>query len=78
MQLEVGMFPWRDSDGTDAAITGFRVVADSRFMTARCLVHEILDDCPIKTMRAFFSKKLAIYGCLQVNLHTLHSLFEFY
>ena len=56
LPVQVGMFPWRDSDGTDAAITGFRVVADGRILTARRLVPEILDDCPIKTMRAFFRK----------------------
>ena len=54
LPVQVGIFPWHDSDGTDAAITGFHIMADGRFLTARCLMPEILDDCPIKTMRAFF------------------------
>ena len=54
LPVQVGMFPWHDSDGTDVAITGFCIVTDGRFLTVRHLVPEILDDCPIKTMCAFF------------------------
>ena len=35
-------------------ITGFQLVADGTFPTARRLVPEILDDCPIKTICGFF------------------------
>jgi len=36
--------------------TGFRMVADGTFQTAKRLVPEILNDCPVKTIRAFFRK----------------------
>lgn len=36
--------------------TGFRIAADGSFPTAKRLVPEILDDCPVKTIRAFFRK----------------------
>ena len=62
--------PWKFShtfSGTDVAITGFCLVTDGTFPTVKCLVLEILNDCPIKTIHAFFSKGLAVYGCLQVQ-----------
>ena len=36
--------------------TGFHVAADGSFPTAKCLVPEILDNCPAKTIHAFFRK----------------------
>jgi hypothetical protein len=46
-----------DTDGRIVAvITGYCVSADGTFLTARRLVPEILDDCPIKTIRGFFRK----------------------
>ena len=40
--------------GTDAVITGFRLVADGTFPTVKRLVPEILNDCPVRTIREFF------------------------
>jgi hypothetical protein len=46
-----------DTDGCIVAmITGYRVSADGIFLTACRLVPEILDDCPVKTIRGFFRK----------------------
>ena len=57
--LNSGNAPWT-CDITDgrciAPITGFRLAADGTFPTARRLVPQILDDCPIKTIRGFFRK----------------------
>ena len=36
--------------------TGFHIAADGTFPTAKRLVPEILDDCPVKTICAFFRK----------------------
>jgi hypothetical protein len=35
---------------------GFRCLADGTFQTAKVLLPEILDSCPVKTIRAFFCK----------------------
>lgn len=35
---------------------GYRVAADGTFPTAKRLVPQILDDCPVKTIRAFYRK----------------------
>ncbi|KAF8547211.1 hypothetical protein OG21DRAFT_1472573 [Imleria badia] len=50
-----------------APITGFRLVANGTFATAKCLVPEILDDCPIKTMRARVGGTWMLTGALMRN-----------
>lgn len=36
--------------------TGFRCLSDGKFSTGQRLLPEILDSCPVKTIRAFFRK----------------------
>lgn len=40
----------------DRDITGFQITSDGKFPTAKCLIPEIRDACPTKTIRAFFHK----------------------
>ena len=40
--------------GTDAVMTGFCLMEDGTFPTAKRLVPEILNDCLARTIQAFF------------------------
>jgi len=51
--------------------TGFRIASDGTFPTAKRLVPEILDDCPVKTICAFFHKSwryMDAYRCVTYHL----------
>jgi len=55
---------------------GFHIVADGTFPTAKRLVLEILDDCPVKTICAFFHKSwryMDAYGRYRTSLIDHHS-----
>ncbi|OAX39722.1 hypothetical protein K503DRAFT_855858, partial [Rhizopogon vinicolor AM-OR11-026] len=51
--------------GDTQNIASFRNASDGTFTTAKTLVPECLDLCDILTIRQFFRKYLALYGCLQ-------------
>jgi len=53
-------------------ILGLRAASDGTLPTAKRLVPEILDNCPVKTIRAFFRKSwryMDAYRCVLISLN---------
>ena len=55
--------------GTDVAITGFHLVVDGTFPTMKCLIPEILNDCPVRTIWAFFQKSWQYMDAYRYEIH---------
>jgi len=50
-------------------LSGYRNLADGRFPTARTLVPECLDSCPLITIRRFFQKSWRYLDAYQKGLN---------
>jgi len=50
-------------------LSGYRNLADGRFPTARTLIPECLDSCPLITIRRFFQKSWRYLDAYQKGLN---------
>ena len=71
----------RVADGDLIFSSGMWNLADGMFPTAKRLVPELLDACPVKTMRAFFESPGAIWmliGVISIQVFEAHNLIYFH
>lgn len=75
MSLGSGKIALRHTGIDGHFMTDFRPAADGTFSMAKRLVPEILDDCPVQTIRASFRKSWRYMDAYRYINHTFNSQF---